>query len=121
MTTSHPFPTLWSAKDDTSTIIKLLPPEEDLFYYVDSFQQRALALSFPHVPCECTHVEVQKFIENIDHNAALHPDVLALLFATLALGLQDGIYARCGERWISGSVEAESKKGDVYSMYLPNF
>ena len=119
MATSHPFPTLWTAKDDTSTIIKLLPPQDDLFFYVDAFQRRAQTLSFPHVPDECTHSEVQRFMENIDYNAALHPDLLALLFATLALGLQDGIYDRCGEKWIPGAVEAESQKGDVYSKALP--
>ena len=116
MVTSHPFPTLWAAKDDTSTILKLLPPEEDIFYYVDAFQRRAQAFSFPHVPSECTHQEVQNFLDNVDHNAALHPDMLALLFATLALGLQDGTYDRCGERWVYGGVEDEAKKGDVYSM-----
>ena len=114
MATSHPFPTLWTAKDDTSTLIKLLPPEEDLFFYVDAFQRRAQASSFPHVPDECTHAEVQHFLENLEHSAALHPDMLALLFTTLALGLQDGVYDRCGEKWVSGSVEGESKKGDVY-------
>ena len=115
LATSHPFPTLWTAKDDTSTIIKLLPPEDDLFYYVDAFQRRAQACSFPHVPSECTHLEVRQFLDHLDHNAALHPDRLALLFTTLALGLQDGVYDRCGERWVAGSVESEAKKGDVYS------
>ena len=113
--TSHPFPTLWSAKDDTSTMTKLLPPDEDLYFYVDAFQNRARAASFPYVPEESTHVEVQKFLDNLEHNAALHPDTLALLFCTLALGLQDGVYDRCGEKWVAGSVEAEAKKGDVYS------
>lgn len=113
---SHPFPTLWSAKEDTSALIRVLPPDEDLFFYIDAFQNRVRASSFPYIPEECTHEEVQKFLENIEHNAALHPDALALLFTTLALGLQDGVFDRCGEKWVAGSVEAESKKGDVYSM-----
>ena len=117
--TSHPFPTLWSAKDDTSTMVKLLPPDEDLFFYVDAFQSRARASSFPYVPEESTHAEVQKFLENVQHNAALHPDTLALLFTTLALGLQDGVYDRCGEKWVAGSVETEARKGDVYSKLNP--
>lgn len=113
----HPFPTLWTAKDDTNTLIKLLPPEEELYLYINAFQHRALASSFPHVPEDCTLSEVQKFLENAEHNAALHPDMLALLFSTLALGLQDGAFDRCQEQWISGSVEAESKKGDIYSEW----
>ena len=119
LATSHPFPTLWTAKDDTSTIIKLLPPEEDLFYYLDAFQRRAQAFSYPHVPSECNPQDVRQFLDHIDHNAALHPDMLALLFTTLALGLQDGVYDRCGETWVAGSVESEAKKGEVYSM-LPD-
>lgn len=115
LATTHPFPTLWSAKDDTSTLLKLLPPQQDLFFYLDVFQRRAQACSFPHVPDECTSNEVRRFLENVEHNAALHPDMLALLFATLAQGLQDGVYDKDGGKWIAGSVEAESKKGDVYS------
>ena len=41
--------------------------------------------------------------------------MLALLFATLAQGLQDGVYDKYGEKWVAGGVETESKKGDVYS------
>lgn len=117
LATSHPFPTLWSAKDDTSSLVKLLPPEQDLFFYLDAFQRRAQFCSFPHVPDQCTNNEVRRFLENLEHNAALYPDMLALLFATLAQGLQDGVYDKFGEKWVAGSVEQESKKGDVYSQY----
>lgn len=115
LATSYPFPTLWSAKDDTSSLIKLLPPEQDLFFYLDAFQRRAQYCSFPHVPDQCTNSEVRRFLENVEHNAALYPDMLALLFATLAQGLQDGVYDKYGEKWVAGGVETESKKGDVYS------
>lgn len=114
MATSHPFPTLFSAKDDTSSLIKLLPPEPDLFHYLDAFQRRAQPCSFPHVPDECTNNEVRRFLENVERNAALHPDMLALLFATLARGTQDGVYDKYGASWVAGSVETESKMGDVY-------
>ena len=115
MATSHPFPTLWSAKDETSGLVELLPCNEDIFFYLRSFQRRAQSCSFPHVPEECAEVEVQRFLENVEHNAAVHPNMLALLFATLAQGLQDGVFDRNGEKWIAGAVEAESQKGDVYS------
>lgn len=118
MATSHPFPTLWSAGDDTLTLVKLLPPEQDLFFYLDAFQRRAHLSSFPYVPEECSNNEVRIFLDNLEQNAAVHPDMLALLFSTLAQGLQDGVYDRCGEKWVSGSLEAESKKGDVYSKFF---
>ncbi|KAL9123878.1 MAG: hypothetical protein Q9217_006735 [Psora testacea] len=114
MATSHPFPTLWSAKDDTSTLIRLLPPEQDLFFYLEAFGRRSQAFSFPHVPEQVTIPEVRRFIVGLEHNAALYPDMLALLFATLAQGLQDGVYDKFGEKWTAGNVEVESKKGDVY-------
>lgn len=115
LTTSHPFPTLWSAKDETAGLVELLPSNEDIHFYLASFQRRVQSCSFPHLPDECTEAEVRRFLDNIDHNAAVHPNMLALLFATLAQGLQDGVYDRNGEKWIAGSVEAESQKGDVYS------
>lgn len=114
LTTSHPFPTLWSAKDETAGLVELLPSGEDLHFYLGSFQRRVQSCSFPHVPEECTEAEIRGFLENVEHNAAVHPNMLALLFAALAQGLQDGVYDRNGEKWIAGSVEAESQKGDVY-------
>ena len=115
---SHPFPSLGSAKHETSSLTKLLPSREDIHLYLHAFQRRSLSSSFPHVPEECTEPEVQRFLDNVEHNAAAHPNTLALLFATLAQGLQDGIYDRDGQKWIVGAVESELMKGDVYSMLL---
>lgn len=115
LTASYPFPTLWPAKEETSGLVTLLPRKEDLYFYLNSFQRRAQMCSFPHVPEECTEREVQRFLENIEPNAALYPNMLALLFATLAQGLQEGIYDRNGGKWVAGSVDAEMKKGDIYS------
>ena len=67
------------------------------------------------MPDQCTTNEVRRFLENVEHNASLHPDMLALLFATLAQGLQYGVYDMYGERWVAGAVETETKKSDVYS------
>ena len=115
MATSYPFPTLWSAKDDTSTLIRLLPPEQDLFFYLEAFERRCQSFSFPYVPQQVTVPEVRRFVESLEHNAAVYPDMLALLFAALAQGLQIGVYDKFGEKWVAGNVESESKKGDVYS------
>lgn len=59
--------------------------------------------------------EVERFLEDIEQNAALHPDLLALLFTTLALGLQDGIHDKFDGNWTTAAIEAERKQGDVYS------
>lgn len=108
---------MWSAQDDSSGLLKILPPEQDIFAYLDAFQRRAQSSSFPHVPEECTELEVRRFLSNLEHNAAVHLDMLALLFATLAQGLQNGVYDKCGERWVAVAMESESKKGDVWSKY----
>ena len=115
MATSHPFPTLWPAKDGAGVLIQLLPSKDEIFLYLDAFQQRAQSCSFPHVPEECTKKEVERFLANVEHNALVHPDMLALLFTTLAQGLQSGVYDRGGGQWVAGAMDEDSKKGDVYS------
>ena len=112
---TYPFPCISSAKDDTTALITLLPPEHDLFFHLEAFQRRSLSFSFPVLPEEVTMPEVERFLEDIEQNAALHPDMLALLFTTLALGLQDGIHDKFDGNWTTGAIEAERKKGDLYS------
>ena len=118
MPASHPFHSLGSAKHETSALIKLLPSRDDIHFYLRAFQRRSLSCSFPHIPEECSEPEVQRFLDDVEHNAAAHPNTLALLFATLAQGLQDGIYDRNGQAWIAGAVELELLKGDVYSRII---
>ena len=116
MKTAFPFPTVWPASDQTSCLLGVLPSEEDIFAYLEAFQRRAQSCSFPHMPEECTQPEIRRFLENIEHHAVTNPDMFALVFATMAQGLQNGIYDRCGERWIAGAVDAESRRGDVFGM-----
>ena len=114
MAASHPFPTLWSAKDGTSSLVQLLPSKEDIFLLIEGFQCRAQSCSFPHLPEECTRREIERFLENVETNAQVHPDMLALLFSTLALGVHNAAYDRYGGKWVAGAMEDETKKGDVY-------
>lgn len=114
----HPFPTLWAAKDGITGLVALIPDKDAVFSYLDSFQRRVQGCSFPHVPEECTKTETERFMANLEHNALLHPDMLALLLAALAQGLQHGLYDRCGEQWMAGPREHESKKGDVFGKFL---
>lgn len=110
----HPFPTLWVAREGTAGLVALLPPEHEIGAYIEAFQQRAQSCSFPHLPDECTKSEVHRFLENVQHNAEAHPDMLALLFATIAQGIQNGVFDRYGGQWIAGAMDQESKKGDIY-------
>lgn len=118
MKTAFPFPTVWPAGDDISCLLGVLPSEEDITGYLDSFQRRVQSCVFPHMPEECTQPEIERFLANVEHHAVTNPDMFALLFATMAQGLQSGIYDRCGERWIAGAVDAESQRGDVFGQSL---
>ena len=118
MTKSIPFPTVWSLQDDGSTLLKLLPSKQEIFACLNAFHCRAQSLSFPHIPEECTEQEIRRFLANIEHNATVHLDMLALLFCTLALGLQTGVYDKYGERWVAGAVEKELLQGDMWSEWI---
>ncbi|THY33808.1 hypothetical protein D6D00_00611, partial [Aureobasidium pullulans] len=84
----YPFPTLWPAMSRTEGLLQCLPPSEQLFNYLDSFSQKAKGFAFPYVPEELTRKEVEHFLDNVQENAEKVPDLLALTFAALALGVQ---------------------------------
>ena len=113
--TADPFPSLWLASHGTTALVRILPPQEDIFSYLEAFDCRAQSCSFPHVPDEITRVEIERFLSNAESNAFKNPDALALLFAALAQGCQNGVYDRCGGEWVKGAMDEESRKGDVFS------
>ena len=114
-TPSYPFGTFWRADGLGPMPVHCLPPRDELFSFLDAFQARAQSCSFPHVPDEMMPKEVERFLTNPEENAVRHPAMLGLIFATLAQGVQLGVYDRCGGRWIEGAMEAEAWKGDMYS------
>jgi hypothetical protein len=119
VSTSYPFPTLWTASEGTKELVKVLPAYNDIFLYLQSLPCRAVPLAFPYVPERCSTTEVERFLSNLEHNALVHPEELGLLFASLALGLQHGIYDRYGEKWLKGATENETKRGDVFGEFPP--
>lgn len=92
----------------------LLPDRKELFACLDLFHSKAQSCSFPHVPDEVTKREVERFL-NDPENAHNYPDMLALIFATIATGLQMGQYDRNGGQWKKESVETTRAKCDVFS------
>ena len=60
--------------------------------------------------------EVKQFLYDVNHGLQTDPDRLALLLATLAQGLQNGVYDRCGQTWIAGEVERSYQQGNIWSM-----
>lgn len=112
---SYPFATLWHQGADTiAQLLKTLPDRAELVAALDMFQHKAQSCSFPHVPDNTTKREVLRFLDNADENAEKHPDMLALVFATLATGIQLGVYDRNGSLWVRGATEKATRQADVY-------
>lgn len=84
----YPFPTLWPATSRTEGLLQCLPPREELHRYLDSFNRKALGFAFPWIPEAISQKEVEHFLESAEENAEKVPDLLALIFAALALGVQ---------------------------------
>ena len=104
---------------DYRGLLDCLPEQGELMEYLDAFQKRAQACSFPHVPSEITKTEVERFLSDKRKNAEAFPDMLALLFAALALGAQHGVWDRHGGKWAPGAMEQEVNKANVYSESIP--
>lgn len=111
--TIYPFSVIveYSGPDQLWT---LLPDRQELFACLDLFYSKAQSCSFPHMPDEVTKTEVERFLNNPE-NAHNYPDMLALIFATIATGLQMGQYDRNGGQWKKEAVETNRVKCDVFS------
>jgi hypothetical protein len=60
-------------------------------------------------------MEVDRFLSDATKNTEKCPDMLAVLFAALALGSQHCVWDKCGGKWVEGEMEKESEKGNLYS------
>lgn len=115
----YPFPVLagWAGESTTAALVQCLPQRDELFSILDAFQRRAQSSSFPHTPDEVTKKEIEKFLADVESNTQRHPDMLALIFVTLATGLQMGQYDRSGGQWVADEIASTKRQADVYSEY----
>lgn len=109
---SYPF-LLPFAGDASALAHNLLGSHSDVYAALDHFQERAQSCYFPHTPDEVTRREVERFLSDAEGNAERHPDMLALIFATLATGMQMGVYDK-HNGWRPGAVEEDRIRSDVY-------
>lgn len=116
---SYPFPVV-EGRSSIAGLAAILPEPDMLFSCLDSFQRRAQSCSFPHMPDEVTRKEVQRFLDDKEKNAEVHPDMLALIFATVATGVQMGQYDRSGGQWNRDDLERMRRTSDALSG-LPNW
>lgn len=112
-----PFPTLFPANpgECVRELLSCLPSKGELLEYLNYFEKRVNICSFPHVPIEITRSEVERFLSDAKKNAQMCPDMLALLFAAIALGSQHSVWDKSGEQWSSDVMDTEMQKGNVYS------
>lgn len=112
----YPFPTLWPAMSRTQGLLQCLPSFEQLHGYLDSFSQKAQGFAFPYVPEDLTRKEVEHFLGNAQENAEKVPDLLALIFAAIALGVQLGTFEDQSEA-PADALQAYSRKGELFCKW----
>lgn len=119
-TPSYPFATLFKAtpQECIPQLLSCLPQDGGIHQYLDSFEKRVNIFSFPHMPLEITRSEIERFLSERQQNSEMHPDMLALLFAAIALGGQYSIWDKSGEQWVSGAMDAEMRSCDVFSRFV---
>lgn len=109
----YPFPTLWPAMSRTQGLLQCLPPRDELYHYLESFSAKARGFAFPYVPEDLSQKEVERFLENAEENADKVPDLLALIFAALALGVQLDMFENRQEAG-TGVSPNSSRKGEIF-------
>jgi hypothetical protein len=109
----YPFPTLWPAMSRTQGLLQCLPSRDELYHYLDVFSQKARGFAFPYVPDDLAQKEVERFLENAEENAEKVPDLLALIFAALALGVQLDTFGSRKEAETS-TPQNGSRKGEIF-------
>ncbi|EMC99867.1 hypothetical protein BAUCODRAFT_353091 [Baudoinia panamericana UAMH 10762] len=112
----YPFPVVqhWTGEHAVDGLIRVLPKRNELFSILDSFRHRAPLSSFPHSPESVSKSEVERFLEDVEGNSVRSPDMLALIFVTLATGLQMGEHDRRGGKWVKGAMAETMKQADLY-------
>lgn len=115
----YPFPVFagWCGESAHAALVGVLPKQEELFRILDLFQRRGQSSSFPHTPDEVTKREVERFLDDAEGNAQKYPDMLALIFATLAMGLQLGQWDRDDGQWVEGAMAGTTRTADIYGEW----
>lgn len=114
---TYPFPVVPNCSTSVE-LLRILPERTELLTCLDMFQRRAQSCSFPHAPEEATRKEVERFLDDAEYNAEKVPDMLALIFVTLATGMQMGQYDRNGGKWDKESSEKIRGQGDVFCKFI---
>ena len=113
---TYPFATLFPATPEECIpqLLDILPPRKELQEYLAAFEKRVYVCAFPHMPVELTKNEIDRFLADPERNARMCPEMLALVFASIALGAQHSVWDKCAGSWNAEVVDAEAQRGNVY-------
>lgn len=100
-------------------LLDILPSQKELMEYIAAFEKRAHICAFPHLPVELSKSEIERFLTDAERNARMCPDMLALIFAAIALGAQHSVWDKAGGTWTAEIIDAEAQRGNVYSKSAP--
>ncbi|KAJ4399986.1 hypothetical protein N0V91_009059 [Didymella pomorum] len=116
---TYPFATLFPATPEECIpqLLDILPPRKELQDYLAAFEKRVYVCAFPHLPVELTKNEIDRFLDDPERNARMCPEMLALIFAAIALGAQHSVWDQCAGSWKAEVVDAEAQRGNVYGTY----
>jgi hypothetical protein len=119
---TYPFATLFPATPEECIpqLLDILPSRKELQEYLVAFEKRVIVCAFPHLPVELTKTEIDRFLADPERNARMCPEMLALVFAAIALGSQHSVWDKCAGSWEAESVDAEARRGNVYGKYYPS-
>jgi hypothetical protein len=116
---TYPFATLFPATPEECIpqLLDILPLRKELQEYLTAFEKRVYVCAFPHLPVELTKNEIDRFLADPERNARMCPEMLALVFAAIALGAQHSVWDQCAGSWKAEAVDAEAQRGNVYGKY----
>lgn len=86
---AYPFPSLRTGDNSAAALTLLLPPKNDIIHSLEVFHGILQTIAIPQIPDRTRATEIDDFLFDIKHNATKEPAMLALLFAVLALVLQE--------------------------------
>lgn len=115
---TYPFATLFAATPEECIpqLLNILPGREAVHDYLTAFENRVYVCAFPHLPVELTKNEVDRFLADPERNSRMCPEMLALIFAAIALGAQHSVWDKGSESWRTETIDEEAQRGNVYSQ-----
>jgi len=119
-TIGYPFPMVKSGDNTTANLTWLLPSRDEIIDCLNTFQHITQEFAVPYTPDSLARPNVEQFLDNAEYNATKAPDMLALLFAALALVLQ-AIPINRNHQCAKIAAQARCIRGDCYSKLLPGY